>query len=154
MDKIEYRSRYAIFFFTGIIIGLLFGAISIFTLVSYRVDLYHQKIKKLGYEIQEKDFRLEKLEETVNKKKLLVKDVQVELIFNGEQFDKIVLEQGLKRKLAKFIGKEVKTIDDDIIGEMIDQHIIQIDDKMYKVRLTKLLIAELLKIWVVVDLIK
>lgn len=142
---------YALFFSTGLILGLLGGALGILTLVGYRIDLYQQEINKLSYELQEKDLRLVKLEDIIDKKKLLVKDVQLEVVFKGDPFDKMRLEQSIKTKLMKLIGKEVKNIDMEIMEEMIDQQIMQIDDKLYKTRLTKLLVTELVKIWVVVD---
>jgi len=153
MDEIKRRTAYTIFLGTGFVLGLLCGVFSILTLVSYRVDLYHEQINRLSFTLQEKDLRLAKLEDTLHKHKLVVKEVQLELVFNGEQLNKMTLEQKIKAKLTNLIGKEVKNVDVELIGGMIDQQIVQIDGRLYKVSLTKLLVSELLKVWLTVEVV-
>lgn len=153
MDKIARRRAYAVLLGTGFIMGLLCGVFSMLMLVSYRTDLYHEQINRLSFELQEKTLRLAKLEDTIDKHKLLVKDVQLELVFNGEQLDQMSLEQKIKAKFNNLLGKEVNNIDLELIGEMLDQQIVQIDDRLYKVRLTKLMVSELLKVWLTVDVV-
>lgn len=147
----KHQRAYAICLSAGFVLGLLSGAFSILALVSCRVDLYHEQISRLSFELQEKALRLAKLEDTLDKHKLLVKEVQLELVFTGEQLDKMSLEQKIKAKLTNLIGKEVKNVDVELIGGMLDQQIVQADGRLYKVSLTKLLISELLKVWLAVE---
>ena len=70
MDKVK-EGEYFFLFCSGIIIGGLLGIISFNSLISHRIDEYHQKIQALELLIQDKNLRLEKLEDTIDKKKLL-----------------------------------------------------------------------------------
>ncbi len=89
------------------IIGGLIGILALSCLISYRIDQYHQNIKTLEAVIEDKDVRLEKLEEAINKKKLIVKVVQVTLDNHEDQLTSITLQKHIKEKIDKFIGKIV-----------------------------------------------
>ncbi|VBB05190.1 Hypothetical protein LUCI_0397 [Lucifera butyrica] len=142
------KIAFVIFFFTGFVFGLIAGAFGIFTFVSYRNEQYYERIHQLSYEIREKDLHLAKLKEGTNKNRLLIKDAQVELVYQGELPDKTALEQAIKARIAILIGKEVKYADPDLIGEMIDRQLIQLHGRVYKLKLVKLLVGEMVKAWV------
>lgn len=132
----------------GIIIGILLGAACLNALVSYRIDAYLEEIEHLKTVIEDKEIRLKKLEESVNKRKLILKDINVVLIYEGDEMDKIALEKHIKEKYTKLLGKEVKTIDLDLIGEIIDNRIMKINNKEYSLKLNKIFLSDILKIFI------
>lgn len=150
MDKVK-RDRYFFFLATGFILGGLIGIIAFSTFISYRIDQYHHKIKTLESEIADKNARLEKLEEVINKKKLVVKEVEVTLENEEDEIAKITLQKHIKEKLDKFIGKEVNKLDGDMLWEVVDKRIMKIEDKEYKLKVNKLMISETIHIWVQVQ---
>ncbi len=131
--------------------GGLIGILSFSTFISYRIDQYHHKIKTLESEIEDKDARLEKLEEVINKRKLVVKGVEVTLENENDEIAKITLQKHIKEKLDKFIGKEVNKLDGDMLWEVVDKRIMKIKDKEYKLKVSKLMISETIHIWVQVQ---
>lgn len=131
--------------------GGLIGVLSFSTFISYRIDQYHHKIKTLESEIEDKNARLEKLEEVINKKKLVVKEVEVTLENEEDEIAKITLQKHIKEKLDKFIGKEVNKLDGDMLWEVVDKRIMKIKDKEYKLKVSKLMISETIHIWVQVQ---
>lgn len=133
---------------TGIIIGFMAGAVAVNALVSFRMDMYHQQIKYLERVIDEKNIKLEKFEESINKKRYILKDVEIILLYEEDGIDKITLEKNIKEKYSMLIGKEVKTIDPDLLVEIVDKRIMIIKDKKYKLKLSRLMLAEVLKIWI------
>lgn len=151
MDKII-RGGFFLFFCTGFIIGGLVGILVLSSLISYRIDRYHQRINTLEVQIAEKNLSLEKLEETIDKKKLIVKNLEVNLEHEVDEFTRITLEKHIKEKLGKFIGKEVSKVDPDMLWDIIDGRIVKIKDKNYKYDLTKLVLSETVHIWVNITL--
>lgn len=150
MDKVK-KERCFFFLVTGFLLGGLIGIISFSTFISYRIDQYHHKIKTLESEIEDKNARLEKLEEVINKKKLVVKEVEVTLENEEDEIAKITLQKHIKEKLDKFIGKEVNKLDGDMLWEVVDKRIMKIKDKEYKLKVNKLMISETIHIWVQVQ---
>lgn len=145
---------FIIFFFTGFIVGVLLGCISLSTFISYRLDGYHQKIASLNSIIDEKNMALEKLEDSINNKKLIVKDVEVYLISKEDKLINIELEKHIKQKLGNFVGKEVKKIEADVLWEVINQRIMKIETKEYRLKANKLVISETINIWVEIQPLK
>ena len=92
MDKVKGR-EYFFLFCSGIIIGGLLGIISFNSLISHRIDEYHQKIQALELLIQDKNLRLEKLEDTIDKKKLFVKNSSIAVNQKEDVLTSIGLEK-------------------------------------------------------------
>ncbi|WP_242947115.1 hypothetical protein [Clostridium haemolyticum] len=61
---------------------------------------------------------------------------------------KIALEKSIKYKYNNILGKEVELVDGEILSEVIDNRIMKIDDKEYKLKVKKILISSIVKIWV------
>lgn len=151
MDEIAKKNvKSILLFITGIIIGLIAGTAVFSLLVDYRIDMHHQKIKQLELSVSDRDTRLAKLEESVNKNKFLVKDVQVVLIYEDE-LDKISLEKIIKEKYRNLLGKELKTLDAEMVAGMIDMDVVKLKQKDYLLKINKLVIWETVKVWVEVD---
>ncbi len=148
------KAGYVLFFLTGFIIGTLLGLISLSAFISYRLDEYHQRIASLSSVIEEKNMTLEKLEDSINKRKLIVKDVEVYLNSKEDKLVNIELEKHIRQKLGTFIGKEVKKVEGDMLWEVINQRIMKIGDKEYRLEANRLVISEVINIWVEVKQLK
>lgn len=149
MDKI--KNKYFNFFLAGLFIGGMLGVIVINILVSYRVDNYIREIKYLNSIIEEDTIKLEKFEKS-KKNRILVKKVEIEVMFlkknDKNDITKIALEKSIKHKYNNILGKEVELVDGEILSEVIDNRIMKIDDKEYKLKVKKILISSIVKIWV------
>lgn len=148
-------------FSTGIMLGLMAGAAGISALISYRIDMYHERIMYLETVINDKDVKLNKLEESMNnaknKNKFILKDIEIVLAFDGEdsKIDKLKIEEHVKGRLKDLLGKEVKNIDADLISAAIDKTIFKIEgrdySREYTLKLSRLVLSEILKLWVEVE---
>lgn len=154
LKSIAYQYKFC--FYSGLIIGILIGVSVLSVMISYRIDLFYENIAVLENTIQDRNARLEKLQENLNtqKKDLILEDVELNLIFTGDDIDKIVIEKTIKEKYSSLIGKEVKSIDTDIVLEVIDKRIFKIEDREYKLFVDKIILAEIFKIWIRVETIK
>jgi len=156
MGKLKNNGLKFIFcFIVGIITGILIGTSILSIIVSYRMDTHYKEITYLENTIQDKDARLEKLEKAINTQGVILKDIEVSLNFgedkDGDEIDKIDIEKTIKEKYNTLLGKEVKNIDTDILIEVVDKRILKIDDKEYKMQVEKLIVTEILKIFINVE---
>lgn len=79
MAKIALKLRFLLTLFAGVSMGLCIGAALMNALISYRIDSYYKEIQYLNTVIENKDVRLEKLESSINKNKLIVSDIKIYL---------------------------------------------------------------------------
>ncbi|WP_053957325.1 hypothetical protein [Inediibacterium massiliense] len=146
--------KYFVSVLSGIMIGIIIGAFIIIALVSYRVDKYYEEIQKLNASIEERDERLKKLEQSINRQKLILKDINIILTYEGDEIDKITIEKYAEHKYHKLLGCEVETIDADIIEDIIDNRIFKVANKEYHLKVAKIILTDILKIWISTEPVK
>lgn len=152
MEELKKKSlKFIILFVTGLITGILIGITTLSVIVSYRMDIQYKRITYLENIIQDKNARLEKLEQSINTKEIILKDIDINLIFNGDEIDKIYIEKTIKEKYSKLLGKEVRNIDADILIEIADKRILKIEEREYKLEVDKLVLTETLKLSIKVE---
>ena len=132
-------------------------------LLSHRIDSYHRKIAQLQVDIRDKDVRLEKLEQSLNTQKYLLQDIEVILLLapDGEnnaiegvdEIDRMEIESNIREKYALLLGKEVETLDADLVMEIVDKRIFKIGPREYRLHVVRLVLSETLKMWIDVEVI-
>ncbi len=142
-----YREQFKCFI-CGMAFGIVTGVAVFNLLVSYRMDQYYQEIRQLELANDEKETRLRRLEESADKTKYILKKIEVVLIYEGDELDKIALEKSIKDKYGQLLGKEVRGIDIDLAAEVVDERIIKLEEGEYRLKLQKIMLTEVLKIWV------
>jgi len=138
-------------FVGGILIGILIGIAAFNILVSYRMDQFYNRIAFLEQTVQDKNAVLEKFEKSINTRSLIIKGIEVVLDFSGDEIDRLLIEKNIKDKYSTLLGKQIKNIDPDLIVEVVDKRIFKIEDKEYKLKVNRLVITEILKIWISVE---
>ncbi len=136
----------------GICIGALWGTTSVTAFMSHRMDEYYEQIKRLESDIMERDTRLQKLEESINKQKYMIKDIQIELLYEEDDLDKIALEKHIKEKYMSLLGKEVKSMDMDLIQALVDKRIMKVHRIQYQLKVQKIIVTDILKLWIEVSI--
>lgn len=151
MAKISKKYQIIFCVTTGILIGIVVGSLVVTILMSYRIDNYQMLIRKQENELADKISRLEKLEESLNNlssQKYILKDIVINIIYDGEEFDKINFQKYIEEKYKHLLGKEVASIDPETIAEIVDKRIFKLSDNDYKLHIEKVFVAEVMKIWV------
>lgn len=158
MEQVKKKNVILIFcYISGLITGIIIGMAALSLIVSYRIDSYYHKNLALEDELQDKISQLEKLEnsiETQTPPSAILKDIEINLIFNeneGDEIDKVAIDKTIMEKYSPLVGKEVKNIDADILAEVVDKRILKIDDREYKLYVNKIILTETLKIWIKVE---
>jgi len=123
--------------------------------ISYRIENYHKKINYLNNIIEDQQVRLEGLENKLSKKKLIVKKIEVDIKFKNKEIEDelvtIELEKHIKEKFNNLIGKELDKIDGDILVQVVDNRIMKIKNKQYKLKVEKIIIAQNIKFYIQVE---
>ncbi len=160
MGKVKTVCPSIICFISGILWGVIIGAVSISMLVSYRMDSFYERIAYLENTITDKDEKLARLEKSINNSNIILKDIQIELEFGGlspeqiNQIDNIEIEKTIKEKFRPLLGKEVKGLDPDILLQIIEKRILKFDGAEYQLTVNKLILTDVMKLWVEVSLIE
>ncbi|MCY6369105.1 hypothetical protein OXH55_00405 [Clostridium ganghwense] len=136
----------------------MLGVIVINLLISYRIDNYMKEIQRLEKVIEEKEFRLERLEEKIDNKRLMVNDIQIQLKYEDEEENddivKIALEKHVKDKFKCLLGKEIEKTDGEVLLEIIDNRIMKIGSKEYQLKVKRIMISQVVKFWIEIKVLK
>jgi hypothetical protein len=140
----------------GILIGFISGAVCCNAFISFKVDKYYQDIKKLETAIEDRDSRLRKLDESIkelmkNKKKYIVTAIEINLVYDGSELEKMEIEKHIKEKFNHLVGREVKSIDIETVEQVIDKRIFKLDGKEFRLKVDKIVLDENLKMWIEVE---
>lgn len=155
MKKVIYP--FVICFITGLLWGVILGAVAISVLVSSRIDSFYEKIAYLENTIVDKNEKLAKLEKSINNANIVLKDIEVVLEFKGfseeliNQIDNIKIEKTIKEKYRALLGKEVKKLDAEILLEVVDKRILKFEGVEYQLTVNKLVLTDTLKLWIIVS---
>ena len=136
---------------TGFLSGLVAGIAVMVSLFAYRIDGYHAKIGMLENSLADRENRLKKLEESFNaisKEKYILKDIEVYLDYDGDELDRIEIEKHVEEKYRYLIGRKVSDIDMELAAEVVDKRVFFTDSSSYRLRVERLLLSEVMKIWI------
>lgn len=111
-------------------------------LVSYRVDKFYERIVFLETVIQDKNTQLDQLEKSINKNKLVLQEIKVNLDCNEDEIDVLTLKKIIKEKYSYLIGKEIENIDLDLAIGVIDKRILKMNGKEYNLTVKKFSLPE------------
>jgi hypothetical protein len=68
--------------------------------------------------------------------------------------DTIEIEKAIKEKYASSLGKEIKSLDPDILVQVIDKRILRFDEAEYQLTVNKLVLSDVLKLWVSISVLE
>ncbi|WP_312202675.1 hypothetical protein [Anaerospora hongkongensis] len=142
------RKSYFIFLLTGFLGGLCAGAILVTAYTGHELDTAYQHIHALQTTLKEKDALLEKLEVSSKKKATVIKKIEVDLQLSGDQADKDALMIHVKEQYYPLFGKEVTNLNPDLLTAVIDNRVIRLEDRDFRLSVRKMVISDTLKIWV------
>ena len=148
--KLDNKLNFFTFFVTGFTIGLIIGASGLSILISTKLEKQYEKIAILENTISDTEIKLKKLEESINKKSYVLKDVQINVIGENieDQLDKITVEKTIKQKYSDILGKNVNEIDINLVSEVIDNRVFLLEDGQYLLHVKKVFLCDILSIWV------
>ena len=145
------KTSLSVFLITGFLSGFIAGIAIMASLFAYRIDGYIAKTEVLENTLADRENRLKKLEESLNaisKEKYILKDIEVYLAYDGNELDRIEIEKHIEDKYSYLIGRQVSDIDIELAAEVVDKRVFFTDSNRYRLRVERLLLSEIMKIWV------
>lgn len=139
--------KYIVTLIIGILIGIILGICIYNVFISYKIDGYYNKISVLEGTLEEKDTQLKKLEKSINNKNYILKNIEILFTAEDEELDYIYIEKVIQEKYSELLGKEIKNIDGDMVAKVIEGRIMRLDEKIYQIKINKLILSETMKIW-------
>ncbi|OGO78543.1 MAG: hypothetical protein A2Y23_13185 [Clostridiales bacterium GWB2_37_7] len=153
MARITKNPFNLIIFAVGFIFGTILTLAITTVFLSYRIDKFHQQIEGLQNSLAERSIQLQKLNESLDKRKFILRDIEIIIDSPMDEADANLIQTSIKEKLNTLIGKEVKTIDTELISEIIDKRILITAIMQYKLKLKRLILSDSLRIWVEADIL-
>jgi len=81
--------------------------------------------------------------EIIIKRTPFIEEAMQEKLINVSSLARII-----EPEVSQLLGKEVKTIDTDILQEVIDKRIITINNKQYELKILKIILTDILEMWI------
>lgn len=136
-------------FFLSIFFGFLMGLAFMNLFHLHTLDRLYKTQSQITNELLDKEIRLTRLTESMEKQKvLLVKELEISVEFEGNLLLKDKIQKSIHLYLSDLIGKEVTFIDGEMIYKVLEERIIEVEDKKIQLSMKYLIISE--KIYIAV----
>ncbi len=132
--------------------GFILGIVILNLIVSKELDQLIYERKELITEIENQKTQLENLEESLaEEKKKVIQKLKIRIETELEKHIKQELEKEIFQILNSLIGRDIGKIDGSLIAETIDERIVIIQKKRYKLKLIWLIIQPEVKVSFEID---
>lgn len=127
-----------------VLTGAIAGAVAMNTYLNRRMDELYISREKIKVELYETTERLNKLETLwQNQQTMMIRDVKIR--FEQEQHDpylEVKLREAVSQLTQDLIGENVETVPHALILHLIDQRIVDVEGKRYRIQVKTVIVAE------------
>lgn len=131
-------------------LGLLLGLSLMNLFHIHTLDRLYRIQNQLTTQLLDRDIKLERLSQNAAKDNIsLVKDLKIEIDFDGNVLIKDVIEGNIRFYLSDLVGKELSQVDGEMIYKIFNSRILEIEDKKIRLTMKYLIIDEVITISVI-----
>lgn len=154
MDEI--KKKYLIFFVTGCLVGILVSIISFTIFFTHKIEKNYSKIRKMQIVLEEKNKELQRIKTSIKVDKYTVNEIEVKIDFKSkvDEVTTYILEKSIKDKFSSLIGREVNSIDVEMLEKVIDNRIMYVENSKFLLKLKRISVSERIKIFIEGDKIE
>ncbi|EEG77135.1 hypothetical protein [Dethiobacter alkaliphilus] len=126
-----------------IILGVIIGAAAMNTYLSRRMDELYIRHETLRVELYETEERLKKIEaQWQNHQALVIQEVEIQFVREEkDQFLAVKLREAVSRLTQDLIGEEVEKVPHALLRHLIDQRIVDVEGKRYRLQAEMIIVA-------------
>lgn len=136
--------------FLSLLFGFLMGLAFMNLFHLHTLDNLYRIQGQLTNELLDKEIKLTRLTESMEKQKvILVKDLEIAVEFNGSPLTMDKITKSIRLYLSDLVGKELATIDGEMIYKIIDGRIIEVEDKKVQLKMKYIIISEKITIAII-----
>ena len=127
-----------------VLLGVIIGAAAMNLYLSDRMDDLYIKHEKLRVELYETAERLKKTEtQWENHQVLVIRDIEIQFVKEDpDQFLEVKLHEAVSRLTQDLIGEEVEKVPHALIRHLIDERIVEVEGKRYRLEAEMIIVAE------------
>lgn len=142
-----YTRRELLRLLASFIMGILLGAAVFMLTISRNLDRLHLENSSLKMELSTKEEQVQNLKKSIEEYRTwIIQDLIIEFKDDIDEHMSIAVEEEVRNLLHNIIGREIDSIDQELFYQTIDNRIIEINDKRYKLNLEALIIWEKTKL--------
>ncbi|SCX79163.1 hypothetical protein [Alkaliphilus peptidifermentans] len=139
------KRPYSLIAFMGL--GFLLGLATMNLFQMHTLDRLYRVQHQLTNQIIDKDIKLERLNDSIKKNNtVFVKDIKIHLNFEGNLLLKDMIEDNIRFFLSDLVGKELADIDGEMIYKILNNRIVEIENKNINLSINYLIISETINI--------
>ncbi len=129
--------------FFGFLLGLAF--MNLFHL--HTLDNLYRNQTQLTNELMDREIKLTRLTDSMEKQRVvLIKDIEIAVEYEGNQLTKDKIEKSVQFFLVELVGKELSMVDGEMLYKIIDERIIEVEDKRIQLNMKYLILSEKISI--------
>ncbi|WP_026477271.1 hypothetical protein [Alkaliphilus transvaalensis] len=136
-------------------LGFLFGLVFMTLFQMHTFDRLYRVQNQLTNQLLDREIKLERLNESIkNQSTFLVKDLKINIKFDGNILIRDEIEKYIQFYLSDLVGKELDNIDGEMIYKILEDRIINVDDKKIQLTVKSLIISQEISIVVEAKIIE
>lgn len=127
-----------------VLVGMIAGAAAMNTYLSKRMDELYIAREKLKVRLYETEERLKKLEDQwQNRQDTLIREIDIQFVQAEEDpFLEVKLREAVARLTQDLIGEDVEKVPHALMLHLIDQRIVDVEGKRYRIYVKTIIVAE------------
>jgi Fe-S cluster biosynthesis and repair protein YggX len=127
-----------------VLVGVIAGAVAMNTFLSKRMDELYISREKLKVSLYETEERLKKIEDQwQNQQTTLIREVNIQFEqAEDDPFLEVKLREAVTRLTQDLIGEDVEKVPHALMLHLIDQRIVEVEDKRYRIQVRTIIVAE------------
>ncbi|MBM7614761.1 hypothetical protein [Alkaliphilus hydrothermalis] len=136
-------------------LGLFLGLAIMALYQMQTLDRLYGIQSQLTTELLDKEIKLERLNENIKKQSLIiVKDLDILVNYNGNPLVKDEIKKNIQFYLSDLVGRDLDSIDGVMIHKILQQRIIGIEDKHFKLLVDYIIISQKISVSVSAKLLE
>ncbi len=138
-----------------LLLGILLGMVVMQFLQGKRVDDYYWEKEELKVELYEATERLKRIEEQHDRLlPALVEDIRLEITMEDDSFVEPELRKLIYDLAKELIGQEFQALPYPLVYNVLDNRILESEDKKYRLKVKAVIIAETVTYYLTVEKIQ
>ena len=132
-----------------LLIGILIGSSITTIYLGHKLDNLYIEVQTLEHDLQKAEERAKQLKEDIQQKEeqstpaaQVVKDVEIIVDYQDDEFTSLYIQEYCEEITKKLLGQEVQNLEPELVFQILDQRIVKLEEKEYRLYVNSLIVAE------------
>lgn len=135
------------------LLGLIFGAGALNLYISREMDRLQLKNRELQNQVQEQEKEITRLEDNLSHYTgRFIKNIGIKLDTDLNEHRQQLIETRVRKLLSEIPGNKIRDIEPPVIGEIVNERLIEIENDTYQLDLDYLILGEELILYLSAEL--